>query len=566
MKQEEFKLGKIFKDFNEISNSVIKLLRDEGKKFKNNAMNIMKELNKFQDGEELIKLAFIGQYSAGKSTIISAITGNDTIKIDADIATDKTTKYEWNGNLLIDTPGLYTDKVDHDKITYEAIKKSDLLVYVITSDLFDNITLDNFKKLAYEKGYKNKMIMVVNKMSMEAGEFNSLKKNYITTLKKSLKPYRLSDFNISFIDAADFIEGKEFDIPEFIEMSNFNSFIEQLNCFVDKKGLLGSLESPIRLVISEIDKVIIKVQDNKANKNFFTILDRIENRVRNSMQKTETEKKYIISDLRSEIVSKGNQLAAKIGDDFDFEGELKKIETDIEKISQQKSEELKDFLENERRELAEEIKEVFESDIGQYFLENVSSSKINVKNHKNKNNFKEMKNDLSKMESIVEPIAGGILKAAGNPGKVAPKVISNTNLHKGVYKVGKFFGVNFKPWGAVKLSGKLAKFAKALGPILVVVSTVIDVADTVKASKEEEKMVQAKNDCMSEFISIASDIENQFNREFRKFKNTFYLDTLNRIAKIRKETLEKEDNISNFSEQLINYKEDLSKLISKIYI
>lgn len=79
-------------------------------------------------------------------------------------------------------------------------------------------------------------------------------------------------------------------------------------------------------------------------------------------------------------------------------------------------------------------------------------------------------------------------------------------------------------------------------------------------------MVQAKNDCMSEFISIASDIENQFNREFRKFKNTFYLDTLNRIAKIRKETLEKEENISNFSEQLINYKEDLSKLISKIYI
>lgn len=68
-------------------------------------------------------VAFVGQYSAGKSTIISALTGRWDIHIDADIATDTTASYDWNGIKLIDTPGLFTDRPKHDEITYEAIDK-----------------------------------------------------------------------------------------------------------------------------------------------------------------------------------------------------------------------------------------------------------------------------------------------------------------------------------------------------------------------------------------------------------------------------------------------------------
>ena len=64
-----------------------------------------------------LSIAFIGQYSAGKSTIISALTGRRDIHIDADTATDKITAYAWNGVKLIDTPGLFTDRGDHDEIT-----------------------------------------------------------------------------------------------------------------------------------------------------------------------------------------------------------------------------------------------------------------------------------------------------------------------------------------------------------------------------------------------------------------------------------------------------------------
>lgn len=56
-----------------------------------------------------IIIVFAGAYSVGKSTIIHALTGDDTIKIDSDETTSESTEYLWGDNLiLVDTPGLYT--------------------------------------------------------------------------------------------------------------------------------------------------------------------------------------------------------------------------------------------------------------------------------------------------------------------------------------------------------------------------------------------------------------------------------------------------------------------------
>ena len=51
--------------------------------------------------EDKICLSFVGQYSAGKSTIIKALTNNSEILIDSDIATSKVTPYEWGSILLM---------------------------------------------------------------------------------------------------------------------------------------------------------------------------------------------------------------------------------------------------------------------------------------------------------------------------------------------------------------------------------------------------------------------------------------------------------------------------------
>ena len=171
--------------------------------------NLNNELEEHRN-RGFLTVAFVGQYSAGKSTIISALTGRNDIHIDTDVATDKTAVYNWNGIKLIDTPGLWTgNHEDHDEITYNAIEKADLLVFCLTHSLFDSLTLANFKKLAYDRSYRNKMMLVVNKMSQESGEDQQNIINYRDSLEKALSPHSLEDFPLCFIDAEDYREGIE---------------------------------------------------------------------------------------------------------------------------------------------------------------------------------------------------------------------------------------------------------------------------------------------------------------------------------------------------------------------
>lgn len=218
-----------------------------------------KELNALKQRTDL-KVAFVGQYNSGKSTIISALTGNKDIKIDANVATDTVSQYKWNNIVLLDTPGILAGKLErHDQNTKEALKDSDLIVYVITSQLFDDIIFENFIDLAYTQALKDKMLIAVNKMSMERGEFEVLKKNYYESIKDIFKERGYDfDFEIVFMDAADYIEGVEDDDNYFIEMSNFNKFITTLNDFVSKKGLIKrQFDTPVRLLRSIISDIAL---------------------------------------------------------------------------------------------------------------------------------------------------------------------------------------------------------------------------------------------------------------------------------------------------------------------
>ena len=98
-----------------------------------------------QLSEEKLKIAFVGQHNAGKSTIVSALTGNRQIKISNNVETDAPADYAWEGVLLTDTPGLYAGKKEeHDALSLQKIKESDLLVFCITSSLFDDLLIKNF--------------------------------------------------------------------------------------------------------------------------------------------------------------------------------------------------------------------------------------------------------------------------------------------------------------------------------------------------------------------------------------------------------------------------------------
>lgn len=200
-----------------------------------------------------VKIVLVGQYSAGKSTIIKMLTGRQDIKIAAGIATDAATSYEWNGLEIIDTPGIDTGlHAEHDEITLQAIREADMVLFVITHDLFFPQLAEDFRRLAFKEHRNQHMVLVVNKMSGTA-EGNTPEQQ--ATIRESVslvtEPLSPDEFYITFLDAQDYLDSIDCDPQDAAELrdaSGYDAFVETINAFVDAKGTLSKLLQPLHVL------------------------------------------------------------------------------------------------------------------------------------------------------------------------------------------------------------------------------------------------------------------------------------------------------------------------------
>ena len=211
-----------------------------------------------------VKIVFAGQYSAGKSSIIKMLTGDDSVATGAKITTEETHTYEWNGLEIVDTPGVHTSlRPDHDEISYKAIASADILVFVVTNELFDSYMADHFRRLAIDKDKAGEMILVVNKMDRAAGGNTAAQQDIIREgLRSVLAPYTPEQLHLSFLDAQsylDSVEEREEDpelADELLERSGYAQFIETLDLFVAEKALSSKLTTDLYELDNLLDKAI----------------------------------------------------------------------------------------------------------------------------------------------------------------------------------------------------------------------------------------------------------------------------------------------------------------------
>ena len=555
-------------EFGKISEEFSKILEDSKNIVSNYNNEIVESLAKDIEeieNQKLLTVALIGQYSAGKSTIISALTGNKSIKIDADIATDKTTDYKWNNVLLTDTPGLWTDRKDHDDITYKKIKESDLLIYCLTSDLFDDIILENFKKIAFEEKQKNKMMVVVNKMSMESGEYSELVGNYKKSLNDSLEPYKIDEFPLCFIDAADYIEGVDENENELKELSHFNDFVKLINIFIKEKGIWAKFSTPIYRTISFIDNSILSIT-SKDNKEFLILINRIEKEVRFKKQLAYNRVAPLIMELSSTIISYSNDITSKIGvESIDFDSMQKEIDIKIKKDIEETQIKIQEVLNEINEELNNTIKELFDSDLGKYVLDSINNSKLNI-NNVSLIDFTEIMSNFSSISNITGKVAGSVKNfiGANNAGLIlkAKDLASGNQAVEIVKNIGHFFGVKFQPWGAINIVKNIGNVANFLGPILSIFAIGMEVANFVKDEENAKKLSRAKQDCYNEFSKISRDIEKQFNNQLESYIKEVFDKILEQIKNLRANMIEEEKTSDSSVLKLKEYKKQLENMLN----
>ena len=548
----------------EIQNKVLELFDKNAPEL---AENVKKKIRDIE-AESRLKISFVGQHNAGKSTIVSALTKNKNIKISSNVETDETASYEWNDVLLFDTPGLYAGvKSTHDASALEAIKVSDILVFCITSSLFDDLMIQNFIDLAYKKSYKNKIILVVNKMSQEDGDYDELKENYTKTLRTTLEELggNFDDFPVAFIDAKDYKDGIDDDDDELIELSHFDSFITLLNEQIMEKGLLAKVGTKCTVLLDAMSEALAST-GTEMDKNMAVILKRLTRTIRTYRKEMKYETDRIVMDLRSSVIEIGSELTNKIGTSEIKDEDTLEINNRIEQRSQQAIEEIEKILSSKTEEMQEEIGDVLASEIGAYVFTEIATDKVKAETITAKNyaGFVEKYGNVSKMAKATSErvVSMALTKGATDFSKLASS--SGSAMHSAVKIVGHFFGVKFKPWQALKIANGIGKVAKFAGPLFSAVDLLVTAGSKIKEEQELKKIQEAKAASFNQISGIASDIVTSIEKQYSLMEVDVFDKTLEEIDEIRNSMVAESQNNTEFISGLKEHNEELKVLVNEI--
>jgi hypothetical protein len=511
-----------------------------------------------------LTVAFIGEYGAGKSTIISALTGRKDIKISADISTLETAEYDWNGIKIIDTPGLFTDRLDHDEITYNKIKESDLLIFTITHKLFDFITVANFKELAFQYNYKNKMMLVVNKLSSEAGDDETKICNYKDSLQKALDPHSLASFPVAFVDAFDYLEGIEERDSELQDLSRFDSFIDVLNQFTSEKKIYAKLDTPVRLLGATIDDSIqLVARDDLGDNAQLELLKSLSKILLKERRRLSGELGGIVLGLNNKIQSQSVSLTSILGSDKDFEARCADAELEIQKLIEEAVKLLEKAVQSSKDNLRADIQEVFDKELFEEFIfdKNIDVS-VNVSDVSQIKMAKNIKENTKKFKDIAVVATTKIGNIAVKGGKdigfavLKNPDVSGSHLHIAVKTVGHSLGHKFVPFEAIKITKAIGNVSKFAGPALSFILLGMDVVEVKEDEKNARKLSEARKNITATFQGISNDIEAYFKEQLKIAFDDYIVPIEDEIKKVREaEQLEISKSSELVSELMVIRKE-----------
>lgn len=562
-----FKIGGLEKAIAKSKKQLLALYIDNG--YTEEAERLKNALDEKTE-QNRIRIVVIGQYTAGKSSIISALTSDDSIKIDSNIATDHASDYAWNDVTLTDTPGLYTENPEHDSKTIEAIKKSDLLVYCITSDLFNQYTKADFERWAFDVGYAGKMFLVVNKMSKEAGEYDELVENYKSTLNTSLMPHSINEFYYSFVDAKDYKDGVKDDDKELIELSHFDDFIHQLNTFIENKGLLGRLDTPVKILKNSIDEMEQKVLDDDKDRAFSSLLSRIEKRIDQQRNQFQIDSKNIIKRGLKPIKERGYELSRDIGvNDVNFsEDDFNEL---IASACKDINLEISQLCDSNMQKLNEEVEDVLYSQPANFFVNSIEGSYSEKKGLFEKQETRVARVQVESIKNVVEGLTGRTLNLATKSGTQTAGFLmkaseaSGSALHQTVLKIGQTIGYKFKPWQAVNIAKNVGNVAKCAGPAISVFGFLYNIKETIDDNKRAKEIEKKQIEYRQYFIDVVNDLEKSYTDELKGVYDV-YDEISSQVQQSRNKVQDTISSNNTMAQTMAKIREELVRIQKEIFI
>lgn len=290
--------------------------------------------------EAQLRVPLIGEFSAGKSSLIAALTGRNDITIDADVATTEARSYAWQGILLIDTPGVQSeaDEVDHDTISRKVTVGADLILCVITNELLSDRLARHlqFVLSPSELGLGPKAAIIVNKMDRETNPETVLLEQLLMAFGSDV------DSPIWFCSAKQYLQalaGRPENRETRLRDSKIPELIASIDAFVRKTGAAGKLTTPLQVAMAVLDEAEATLSGDRDVRRSIDSLGRQKRMLQSLQQQVEKTRRVAKADVRAAIMTRVEQAVSQITETTSREelddlllAEMNSIDPDLEGI------------------------------------------------------------------------------------------------------------------------------------------------------------------------------------------------------------------------------------------
>ncbi|WP_197055446.1 GTPase [Gillisia sp. Hel_I_29] len=516
----------------------------------------------------------MGEYNAGKTTIINILTG-ENFPTSNKPETFKAVEIPWKGYKLVDTPGLGSGNPDHDSETRKWLEEADLLLYFLTPDLFDSFAGRRFHDILKKYNRKQELMLVMNFIDGEGNDIEIFREE----LQEAIDPTPLEDYFPTFISAEYFnLSNQEKELEDkkyYMEKSGFNSFMETLDSFLLNKEEKSRLTTPLM-------KLYVLSQAIEVNSDFNKEIELINFKLQ-FLNETVKTIESITNDFEGNLNSDVLQVSGEIYSALDnppkefkiflenkFAEFNEKITGRIDYLTQQSNLVLEDFesenIKLANSELSKEVeKRINESEKLKNIFGKVSTISYKKEKSSDSSLLKDIRENVIEFETLggrEDKMVSTIFK--GDYSSLSKQLISKIDRNV-VLDIGHKLGHKFKPWEAVKLTQKISTRIAQSVPFINIAVAVWDAGahfyKKKKVENAERKLREFKEELRINFNNAILETKESVRKEMiQPLLTNFHL--LKKLNNDKKEELMK---VSEINESLLKEIEDKRQMCLDIH-
>lgn len=530
-----------------------------------------------------LTIAFVGQYNAGKSTILRVLTGRGDIVIDSDVCTDTVTAYDWNGVRLLDTPGVHAGHLDHDEKTYAVIDRADLLVFVVTNELFDDTIGYHFRELAFNRQHARRMLLVVNKMGQDPGSPETKRPD----IEKVTAPLTVADFRGVFIDARSWLEAQgadDEDRADLLEIANIGALTEALNGFIAERGFSGRLSAPLFTMRGTAEQAAALLStDFPQERAALELIHRKRSILLASRGRLRTTMSGVVARAVADIGKYGDEVAEAI-EPGKTEKDAEALHTAAQARASARSEGLSDearrCVETELSELRRQLEALRNGVLARELTGQVEGSAPSDvalgdfaspawQARSKEAVLADWPTKAKKVGNVAKEIGNWAARWATGPAAEGTSAFGvaaarGSDAHKAVYNVGKFFGVKFQPWGAVKVARAIGNAGRVISAVGGVLAVAAQIAEDRQQEQCRLQLQDARDGVRTAYRDSALSVQAAFWEQFESFLADFYDSELLAIDEIVEDLIGKRSERKSGADEFQLLERRAVKLIDQI--